>query len=226
MRKSHAKIYAAAVLVILSFPICIRAALTATSNFNDIPNGQFGGYANGIDSRLPPLTISGVTFSFVPSGSSGQHNGGESFPFTAGSGSDPAVQYFFGPPVSGPPPTIINFSQPLSAFGVTFTFFTSYPADGLLDVFDGPNANGNLLGSVVGTVPAPPWSASNRPVDFVAILSDQVNIQSAEVVGNTNPKNYGIAGVGFSMVPEPPGVLLAGFGFLCLGLFGHRGRDF
>jgi hypothetical protein len=95
--------------------------VVATSDFNQLQSGHFGGYANGIDSRLPPLTIDGVTFTFTPSGSSGQHNGGVSFPFTAASsGSDPAVQAFFGRLFSGPPETFIDFSQPLYAFGVTF----------------------------------------------------------------------------------------------------------
>ena len=195
---------------IVGFSNSAAGTVVATSDFNQLQSGHFGGYASGIDSRLPPLTIDGVTFTFTPSGSSGQHNGGVSFPFTAASsGSDPAVQAFFGRPFSGPPETFIDFSQPLYAFGVTFIVGGgSFPEDGLLQVYDGPGGTGNLIGSVVGSPPPAPWSASNRPVDFVALISDQLNIRSAEVVGAGDPSVYWVAGLGYATVPEPSTIAL------------------
>jgi hypothetical protein len=51
-------------------------------------------------------------------------------------------------------------------------------------------------------------------VDFVALISDGINIRSAKVFGNSNASNYGVAGIGFATVPEPPGIILAGYALL------------
>lgn len=188
------------------------ATIITTSDFLAINGGEFGGWPSGISDRLHPVTIGSVTFSFSNAANT-QHSIGSSFSFTVGGGSDPSTRHYFGRPFSGSPETVIDFSEPLSAFGVTF-----HMDDAELQVFDGPGGTGMLLGSIVGTPPGPPWGTTNRPVDFVAVISDQQNIRSAKVVGFTDATEYGVSGIGFSLpltVPEP-----STFALGILGLFG------
>ena len=194
-----------------------QASTLATSDFNALPGGQFGGWNASIDSGLPPLTIGAVTFSFTPSGPTGGHQVGSAFPFTPGGGSDPAGAFVFGPPLSGPPATIIDFSQPVAAFGVSF-----YIEPGLVEIFNGPGATGALLGSVIGSPPAAPWSAANRPVDFVAMISNQREMRSARITGFANAAEYEVAGIGYTLVPEPATWVLALIGALMLAAVRRR----
>jgi len=199
----------------------VQALTVSSSNFNDLRQGSFAWFPGpGISSAVLPFTSAGVTFTISPSGQFGQHQIGQSFSFTATGGNNPSSQYFFGRPFAGPVETVIDFSQPLVGFGVTF-----HQYDGVLLVYDGPGATGNLLGSVVGTPPPPTWSADNRPVDFVAIISDLANIRSAKVYGNTSRSDYGVSGFGIStVVPEPSTILLAICGIAMVGCVLRRSK--
>lgn len=91
---------------------------------------------------------------------------------------------------------ILNMSQPVAAFGISFIHagFFSATDPVRLDVYDGLDGTGSLVGTV--------WSSGLPPrVDFVGIWSDLPNIRSAVIpyIGHqTSADGYGV-----SLTPRP-----------------------
>lgn len=124
----------------------------------------------------------------------------------------------------------LNFSLPLEAFGVTFIHMpeeyvggNKYPA--FLQVFDGPNGSGNLIGSITssGLLTQSPVSTPS----FVAILSDKICIQSAILTGTGPTHGFAVDGYAVydgilpvSNVPIPASIWLFVSGLI--GILGFR----
>jgi hypothetical protein len=107
-------------------------------------------------------------------------------------------------------PAVFNLSRPVTALGVTFTFISTRN-DAILRVYDGPNATGKHVGSVLSPVKPPPWSAENPTVDFVGVWTDKAIIRSFAIDGAVRGQGASITGYGvsFTPVPEPAAGTLA-----------------
>lgn len=101
----------------------------------------------------------------------------------------------------------LDFSSPLAAFGVTFVhmppergFGNDSPA--LLQIFDGPNGSGNLVGSITssGLLTSNPDGAPS----FVAVWSNAINIQSAVLTGTGPIHGFAVDGYAVSFTPLRP----------------------
>lgn len=176
---------------------------------------------------LPPLPVDSVIITPDQSlvvGSFAGFAAGD--PANPGSGDGYISCNCFGVPLTS---VTLNFSSPVAAFGVTFTLFdpsrgfgNNFPA--LLQVFDGPNGTGNLLGSVM-TVG---WLGGiNGNADFVAIWSDSLNIRSAVLTGiDPNTRGFFVDGYGLSQtpVPEPITLVLLSTGLAAIGVATRKRR--
>ena len=145
------------------------------------------------------------------------------FPFEAGlTGSDPTGTSWLGY-TGDSVPAVFNLSQPVAALGVTFNFISTRN-DAILRVYDGPDATGNLVGSVVSPQVLPPWNASNRSVDFVAAWAGDATIRSFTIDGPAPGQGASITGyaVSFTPVPEPAAGVL--FALMMIGMAGSRSQ--
>jgi hypothetical protein len=106
---------------------------------------------------------------------------------------------------------------------VTFGFaFTRNNA--ILKVYDGYDATGNLVGSVVSPQIFPRYTAQNRSVDFVAVVASDTVIKSFSIGGEMLGQGATISGfaVSFAAVPEPTTPLLTTL--LLIGVLSSHGR--
>jgi hypothetical protein len=200
----------APVLVGLTAGTALGSAIT-TSDFTEITNGIAATYpirhgprgntthVGPVDVVNGPSNVTFVTSSFVP--------GDPDNP--AGRGGWGATRALI--------PLSLELSQPVAAFGITFQHQTSRdPA--ILRCYDGPGGTGNLVGEIQSVPPRPPWGKTNRPIDFVAVWSDSVNIRSA-TLESTGPQlrvTLSAMAVSLTPVPEPATVLMLGLGGVLL----------
>jgi hypothetical protein len=147
----------------------------------------------GVNVLSPRASILGGTFAFVQNLS----------------GSDPSGSATLGYE-NDRSPAVFNLSSPVAALGVTFNFSLT-PGNAVLRAFDQSNGTGKLLGTVTSVRIAPPYSATNRGVDFVAIWSDSQQIRSFVIEGTTADDRVSITGFATSLkpIPEPSSPSLA-----------------
>ena len=200
---------------LLGLSSTVRADSVLITNFTQISNRTFADLSSG--NLLTPISLGGVLISPNPSLVSGGFSlFAMGSPADPGSGDGYTVCICAGISVSS---FTLNFSSPLAAFGVTFHHF--FPNQGvgnelpaLLQVFDGPNGSGNLLGSIMSVG----WlGGANGNADFVAIWSNSVNIRSAVLTGtDPNTRGFAVDGYGVSQtpIPEPATLLLISTGLV------------
>lgn len=202
-----------------SFPTAAFAGTVAVTDFRVIEDGLFYPIEGPISAsprvwNLGPVSIASPTASIL----------GGVFAFDVDlAGPDPSGTSRLGY-TGNAAPAVFNLSQPVAALGVTFSFI-SPRIDAILRVYDGPNATGKLLGSVLSPVIPPPWSADNPTVDFVAVWSDTATIRSFTIDGPVRGQGASITGyaVSFKPVPEPAvGTLASILVFSAAGSFARR----
>jgi hypothetical protein len=122
-------------------------------------------------------------------------------------------------------PLILNFSQPVAAFGATFVHFENVATDPSftfpvsLQVFSGQNGTGTLLGTVLDsagdiTLQGPAFA------DFRGLRSSSLNISSVIISGTSPPSGgFQVDGYAISLVPTPEPTLCIP---TILGLVGLR----
>lgn len=201
-----------AFLALAVLPSPVRADSIAVTDFRELPNGLFYPIEGTISAAprvwdLGPLTIASPTASIL----------GGVFPFDVDpNGPDPTGTSRLGYTGENAP-AVFNLSQPVAALGVTFSFI-SPRNDAILRVYDGQDATGNLVGSILSPVIPPPWSAENPTVDFVAVWATDVSIRSFTIDGPVPGQGASLTGYGisFTPLPEPSAALLAALALLVL----------
>ena len=118
---------------------------------------------------------------------------------------------------------VLNFSDPIVAFGVTFTHF-DHPRDNFaqwelparLRVFDGLDGSGNLVGSITSTGLI---ATTGGTADFVGVIANDRIIRSAILDGTGTYSAFGVDGYGLTItsIPEPGSTSVVFLGFvLCV----------
>ena len=208
----------------------------------DIGNQAQFGLPLGGDNIVGPFTIGGVTITsgnaplinglYFASGSTGGSKLANS-PDTPGNDAGAVISAtsFFQNQL---PDLVVNFSQPIFGFGATFIHdissqpqFLNASGPATISVFSGLNGSGTLLGTTSD------FGGTNI-VDFIGLLSDTPNIQSA-VLSSSGPTGsfqidaFGISVNPAAVVPPAPVPEPAGFGLALIGLAlcaaGRRGRE-
>jgi hypothetical protein len=107
----------------------------------------------------------------------------------------------------GAVPLILDFSQPVAAFGATFVHFQNVASDPSftfpvsLQVFSGQDGTGALLGTIIDTAGGVTLGGPAF-ADFRGLWSSSLNISSAEIVG-TSPPNGGFLVDGYAVSVFP-----------------------
>lgn len=178
------------------------AATATTTQFTSIAGGSF------IDlppsSFLTPVSAGGVTIT------ASNDADGSFFNFPAGTPDAPGSGngfLDFNHDLFNTSPLTLNFSQPLTAFGVSFEHFPSdrsggnFTAPAVLKVFDGADGTGNLLGTVTSSGFVPTGNPIGQQ-SFVAVLSSHADIRSAVLVGTDATLSFAVDGYAVSTAPQ------------------------
>jgi len=128
--------------------------------------------------------------------------------------------------VAGAVPLILNFSQPVAAFGATFVHiypvFTdpSFTFPVSLRVFSGLDGTGTLLGSILDSAGGITFEGTPF-ADFRGLWSDSLDIRSAEIGGMGLSGGFLVDGYAISVVPTPEPIMGIAtlFGLTGLGIF-------
>jgi hypothetical protein len=183
----------------------LNASVIEVTGFTQIAGAAF--YDAPQNSVLSPQTIGAVTITFQPT----QVNAvfGYSVDQIPQHGPDvPGDAQGFGSLPNVYTDLILNFSQPVAAFGATFLHFfegigISNPADlpVRLEVFSGPDGTGTLLGTIIDSTGGvrPPRTLFE---DFRGLWSSDPDIRSALISATSQP--YGgflVDGYAISVVP-------------------------
>ncbi|MEM9415080.1 MAG: PEP-CTERM sorting domain-containing protein [Planctomycetota bacterium] len=117
---------------------------------------------------------------------------------------------------------VLNLSEPVAAFGVTFshrdTFvFQDVEAEldtpAVLSAYSEADGGGELLGTVQSL--GLPTGVQNS-IDFVGLVGDEREIRSVVLTGSGPYQSFAVDAYAVSLVPEPGGLVLLGFGGLLL----------
>ncbi len=173
----------------------------SVTNFTDISGANFIDLpaTDSLDQKIFGPTIISASIPFAS---------GSFAAFTKGGINDPGSGDGFFTDTVGVGRAIssitLDFSSPLAAFGVTFEHFPPNRGAGdpaLLEVFDGPQGSGNLLGEVTSSG----WLGGDGGTpDFVGVWSNAVNIRSAVLTGTGPTHGFAVDGYGVSFTPAPP----------------------
>lgn len=128
----------------------------------------------------------------------------------------------------GATPLMLNFSEPVAAFGATFVHFentrhgSSYESQVSIQLFSGLDGTGTLLGRIVDS-----WEgvATQQPAfaNFRGLWSDRTQVRSAEISASY-PQSGGFQVDGYALsvdpmpIPEPLILVLSGTGLIGLGI--------
>jgi len=128
----------------------------------------------------------------------------------------------------GATPLMLNFSEPVAAFGATFVRFentrrgSSYRSQVSIQLFSGLDGTGTLLGTIVDS-----WEGvatqQYAVASFRGLWSDRTEVRSAEISASY-PQNGGFQVDGYAIsvdpmpIPEPLILVLAGTGLIGLGI--------
>jgi hypothetical protein len=125
----------------------------------------------------------------------------------------------------GAPPLMLDFSQPVAAFGATFVHFENIGTDPSftfpvsMQVFSGPNGTGTHLGTIMDS---PEGITLQGPAfaDFRGFWSDSPQIRSVEISPSSQNGGFQVDAYAISLtpVPEPLTLLLVGGGLVGLGV--------
>lgn len=197
-------------ILLLGIAGAVQASTVVVTAFDQLPNRAFYDWPVG-NNIINPFTVGSVgvtpnpnpTTFFTAFGGLLAPELGPSVPGNGGGfGSEPLGG-------SAATPLILNFNQPVAAFGVTFvhyslqgqTFYSTFPA--MVEVFSGSDATGTLLGTAVdggGGLLVP-------TAQFRALWSSQLDIRSARISATSSPDGgFWVDGFGISLatqVPEP-----------------------
>jgi hypothetical protein len=126
-------------------------------------------------------------------------------------------------PSFGDDPVILDFDIPIAGFGASFLHFSNpvfepYSAPALIEVFDLPAGNGNLLGSVTSS------GGTIAQRDFVGIWANSRIIRSAVLSVSTG--SFGVDGYAVTLtpLPEPSALVILVCGLSCLSLLNTWSR--
>ena len=202
----------------------LNAAMIEVTGFTQITGARFYDAPSG--NALTPVTMGGVvitpqvtllneSFGGVNAPQYGLDVPGNG----AGFGSDSTG---FG----GVTPLMLNFSQPVAAFGATFVHFENIAIDPSfmspvsIQLFSGLNRTGTLLGTVIDSSEGVTLQGP-AVADFRGLWSDSPQIRSAEISATSRPSGgFQVDGYAISVtpIPEPFTLVLVGGGLIGLGM--------
>lgn len=202
------------------------AAVIEVTGFSQITGARF--YQPPASNALTPVTMGAVVITpqiSLLNESFGGVNAPQFGPDVPGNGAG------FGSDSTGfggATPLMLDFSQPVAAFGATFVHSDNISDDPSfispvsIQLFSGLNGTGTLLGIVIDStggakLQGPPFA------DFRGLWSDSLLIRSAEISANT-PQSGGFQVDGYAIsvipmpTPEPLTLALVGSGLVGLGI--------
>jgi hypothetical protein len=199
----------------------LHATTVTTSDFLDVDGAQFAAIEQSLSLEPYSQGVGPVTVSSAQTSSSF----GSLVSFDPPDPNNPAGNTIIGYHLPQAP-GVLNLSEPVAAFGVTFLHITAVAPDqspAILTVYDGPNGTGNLIGQITSQPIPPPWSSDNRPYDFVAVWTSERSIRSAVLDGANPVREASIVGMAISLVPIPEPSTL-GLIVVSLGVTSFRRR--
>lgn len=226
-------------LSLISWPLG-ATVITGLDNFTSFPNRFVADIGNtsqfplplGGDNIIGPFTVGGVTISsgnapfinglyFASAATGGGHE--TNSPDIPGNDAGAIISNNTGFFQMALPTLVLNFSQPIAGFGTTFLHDVSGQPQQLdahgpatVTIFSDLDGTGTVLGSASDF-------GGGDVLDFIGLLSDTPNIQSA-VLSSSGPFGafqvdaYGLSVVPVQQnaVPEPISLELVALGFLAL----------
>ncbi len=99
---------------------------------------------------------------------------------------------------------IINFNAPLQGVGATFYHMPNmgFSNPATIEIYDSPDATGNLIGSITDTGLAD--DVQHSPQDFVGLICDEPIIKSVLFTGTGSRPSFAIDGIAIlTSNPEP-----------------------
>ena len=203
----------------------LNAGMLDVTGFTEITGAGF--YNPPSSNALTPVTIEGVVVSpqvSLLNESFGGVNAPQFGPDVpgdgAGFGSDSTG---FG----GATPLMLEFSQPVAAFGATFVHLEnvaddpSFTSPVSMQLFSGLNGTGTLLGTVTDSAGGVKLQG-DAFADFRGLWTDSPLIRSAQISSTTQSGGFLVDGYAISVIPmptpEPLTLFLVGGGFVGLGI--------
>jgi hypothetical protein len=125
---------------------------------------------------------------------------------------------------------MLDFSQPVAAFGATFVHLentaddSSFTSPVSIQLFIGLNGTGTLLGTVTDSAGGVQLQGPAF-ADFRGLWSDSPQIRSAEISAISQQNGgFQVDGYAISLIPmpEPLTLVMVGAGLVGLGLIWHK----
>jgi hypothetical protein len=210
----------------------LTAAIIEVTGFTQITSARF--YEVPASNALTPVTMGGVVITPQVSllnesfaGANAPQFGPDVPGNGAGFGSDSTG---FG----GATPLMLDFSQPVAAFGATFVHSQNIANDASftfpvsIQLFSGLNGTGGLLGTVTDSAGGVKYQGPAF-ADFRGLWSDSPLIRSAEISATSSQSGgFEVDGYAISVMPmptpEPLTLVLVGGGLIGLGIVWRYSR--
>ena len=203
----------------------LQADMMDVTGFTQITGASF--YNPPASNALTPVTIAGVIVTpqvSLMNESFGGVNAPQFGPDVPGKGAGFGSESTgFG----GATPLMLDFSQPVAAFGATFVHLEnvaddpSFTSPVSMQLFSGLNGTGTLLGTVTDSAGGVKLQG-DAFADFRGLWSDSPLIRSAEISASTlQSGGFQVDGYAISVIPmptpEPLTLVLVGGGFVWIG---------